>query len=29
MSEKYDNQQKNPPVLVEKNMMEHNTYLTY
>lgn len=29
MSENYDNQQQNPPVLVEKNMMEHSTYLTY
>lgn len=29
MSEKNDNQQQNPPVLVGKNMMEYNTYLTY
>lgn len=29
MSEKNDNQQQNPPVLVDKNMMEYNTYLTY
>lgn len=28
MSEKYDNQEQNSPVLFEKNMMEHNTYLT-